>query len=56
MRRTLQSHGGQEGHQLFRGTLVDTLAHRQDIDVVEETEEGGAGLVDGAHYGTTLVR
>lgn len=46
----------QEGYQFFRRALVDAAPLGQDVDVRKESEESGAGLMDGAHDCAALLR
>lgn len=53
---TVQPDGGHERHQLVGGALVHAVALGQHVHVVEQLEQAGARLVDGAHDGAALVR
>lgn len=44
------------GHQALGGALVEALAGRQDVNLVEQSEQGGRGLVHGAYDGAARVR
>lgn len=50
---TLEAGFFQVGDQSLDGALVDALALRHGVEVVEELEEHGAGLVDGADHRST---
>lgn len=53
--RTGQIHRLQERHQFLGAALVDAVASGQDVDLIEDLEQLGRGLMDGANNGASLA-